>query len=71
MNEGEKKKKSCVIQTVKHGRGFAMVWAGISVKGAISLKRIIGTMDMKVSYFVIIILKLKSAVCQKYIRTFF
>jgi hypothetical protein len=42
-----------------------MVWAGISAKGAISLRRIIGTMDMKVSYFVITILKLKSAVCQK------
>ena len=43
-----------------------MVWAGISVKSAISLRLIIGTMDMKVSYFVIIVLKLKSAVCQKY-----
>ncbi len=36
-----------------------MFWAGISVKGSIPLRRIIGTMEMKFFYFVIIILKLK------------
>ena len=36
-----------------------MVWSGISVKGTIPLRRIIGTMEMKFSYFFIIILKLK------------
>ena len=44
-----------------------MVWGGISVKGAIPLKRIIGTMYMKVSYFLKIILKFQSIVLQIYI----
>ena len=36
-----------------------MVWAGITVIGTIPLRCIIGTMEMKFSYFFIIILKLK------------
>ena len=52
--EGERFEKHCVIPTVKHGGGSVMVWGGISVKGAIPLKRIIGTMDMRVYFFLLL-----------------
>lgn len=46
--------RNCVLPSIKHGGGSIMVWGGISVKGALPLKRIEGIMDAKMYHGILV-----------------